>query len=237
MIFSLNPGDCIMQNMGDALKNCVLFDHLPSDKISSLLSKVIYTVKHYRRNEVIFSPHQLCDSLGIILDGKVDIQKIFPSGKMVTINRRGKFDLIADASLFADTEYYPSTIVACVDSHILLFSKTNLMKLFSMDERILSKFLRSVSNRVLALNYTIEILSLCSVAAKISYYLINQYKKHGSNIIRLEFTKKSLAEYLNVSRPTLSRELKNMQKMGIISFDRHHIQINNLDRLVELSSD
>ncbi len=46
--------------------------------------------------------------------------------------------------------------------------------------------------------------------------------------------KKSLAEHLNVSRPTLSRELKNMQDMGIISFNKRTIKIYDLDRLEEL---
>lgn len=223
-----------MRNIGELLKNCVIFDHLSAEEISSILSKITYCIKAYSRNEVIFSPHQLSDTLGIILDGRVDVQKIFASGKAVTVNRRGNFDLIADASLFANIDYYPSTIIACEDCHILLISKPNLMKLFSLDERIISKFLQSVSNRVLALNNIIEILSLSSVTAKISYYLITQYKKHSSSTIYLEFTKKSLAEHLNVSRPTLSRELKNMQDMGIISFNKRTIKIYDLDRLEEL---
>ena len=200
------------------------------------MSDVSCSVKFYKKNEVIFSPHHLADTLGIILDGAVDVQKIFASGKVVTVNRRFQYDLIADASIFANTDTYPSTISACEDTHLFLINKSNLLYLFSKDERILSRFLESVSNRVLALNSTIEILSLSSVPAKIAYFLVLEHRKQKSNTIRLRFTKKSLAEHINVSRPTLSRELKNMQTEGLISFHKRVIEIHSLKKLEELYS-
>jgi CRP-like cAMP-binding protein len=218
------------------LNNCVLFNHLSADQISHILSDITYTIKFYKKNEVVFSPLYPSDHLGIILDGCVDVQKIFASGKAITVNRRFPYDLIADASIFANIECYPSTITTCENSHILLINKDNLLKLFSKDEQIISKFLESVANRVLALNNTIEILSLNSVPAKIAYFLIIEQKKQRSNVIQLKFTKKSLAEHLNVSRPTLSRELKNMQLVGILSFHKRIIEIHNLEKLEELCS-
>ncbi|WP_028307104.1 Crp/Fnr family transcriptional regulator [Desulfitibacter alkalitolerans] len=218
------------------LNNCILFKHLSIDEISQLLSNITYHTRLYKRNEVIFSPHDLADTLGIILEGSVDVQKIFACGKTVTINRRFQYDLIADASIFADIDYYPSTISTCENSHIFLINKSNLLKLFSKDERIMCKFLESVSSRVLALNNTIEILSLNSVSAKIAYFLMIEQKRQKSNIIKLKFTKKSLAEHINVSRPTLSRELKKMQVKGIITFHKRTIEIHCLEKLEELCS-
>lgn len=218
------------------LDHCVLFNHLSKYEIENLLSDIPYTVKDYKKNEVVFSPHHFTDTLGIILDGSVEVQKIFASGKVITVNRRFQYDLIADASLFADIDYYPSTISACENSQIFLINKSNLLKLFSKDEIIMANFLRAVSNRVLALNRTIDILSLNSVPAKIAYFLIMEQKKQKNLTIRLKFTKKSLAEHLNVSRPTLSRELKNLQTQGMISFVKRTIQIHDLEKLEEICS-
>ncbi|AOT69010.1 Crp/Fnr family transcriptional regulator [Geosporobacter ferrireducens] len=225
-----------MHNLINALTHCVLFNHLSMDEVSHLLSDVTYTIKFYKKNEVVFSPHHPSDTLGIILDGSVDVQKIFASGKAITVNRRYSYDLIADASLFANIDCYPSTISTCENSHIFLINKCSLLKLFSKDEKIMSKFLESVSNRVLALNNTIEILSLNSVPSKIAYFLILEQKKQKSNTIKLKFTKKSLAEHINVSRPTLSRELKNLQLQGIISFHKRIIEIHSLEKLEALCS-
>jgi len=220
----------------EQLKKSILFNHLSKEDIEKLLLDITYTVKQFKKNEIIFSPHLPCDTLGIILEGTVEVQKILASGKAVTVTRRTQAELIADASLFAETDYYPSTISACEECYIFLINKSNLLKLFSKDEKIIAKFLESVSNRVLALNNTIEILSLNSVAAKIAYFLLSEYKKQNNNTIILKFTKKTLAEHLNVSRPTLSRELKSLQLMGILSFSKRTIKIHNIAKLEELCS-
>lgn len=223
-----------MDNISRLLNHCKLFNHLSIDEISELLSQITYSVKAYKKNEVIFSPHQATNNLGIILTGVVDVQKIFASGKAITVNRRFHTELIADASLFANIEHYPSTISACENSQILLINKSNLLKLFSLDEMIMINFLECVSNRVLGLNNTIEILSISSVVAKIAYFLILEQKKQRSDIITLKFSKKSLAEHINVSRPTLSRELQKMQQMGIISFEKRTIKILDMEKLEKL---
>lgn len=224
-----------MQDIYGLLVKCSIFNHLSFDEVACLLSNVQYSVKWYKKNEVVFSPHHSLDTLGIILNGSVDVQKIFASGKAITVSKRFQYDLIADASIFANIDCYPSTISACEKSYIFLLHKNNLIKIFSKDEKIMPKFLESVSNRVLALNTTIEILSLGSVSAKIAYYLLSQ-NKQSINIIKLKFTKKSLAEQLNVSRTTLSRELKNLQLQGIISFRKRTIEIHRLDKLEQLCS-
>lgn len=229
-------GGNIMQNSLKLLNKCILFNHLSIEQLAELLSGIPYHVRLFRKNEVIFSPHYPSDILGIILNGSADVQKIFASGKAITVNRRFQYDLIADASLFAKIEHYPSTVSACENSHVFLIAKNDLLKLFSRDERIMSQFLESVSNRVLQLNNTIEIFSLNSVPAKIAYFLLMEQKKQKSNTITLKFTKKALAEHINVSRPTLSRELKNLQLKDIISFQKRTIKIHNLEELEELCS-
>jgi len=225
-----------MDNMIRLLNKCSLFNHLSFEEIEGLLKDIASSIKCYKKNEVIFSPLHPADTLGIILKGSIDAQKIFASGKVVTVSRRFPYDLIADASILANINYYPSTVTACENSHIWLVNRANLLKLFAKDNRLMVKFLESVSNRALALNSLIEILSLNSVPAKIAYFLTMEQKNQKSSTITLKFPKKSLAEQINVSRPTLSRELKKMQLRGIISCHKRTIRIHSLEKLTDLCS-
>jgi CRP-like cAMP-binding protein len=153
----------------------------------------------------------------------------------VTINRRASIDLIADASMFSKTKYYPATISTCSPSNILFMHKNELLKLFSVDQNILYNFLESVSNRTLALNYKIEILSLNYIQERIAHFLIREYENNNnSSVITLPFSKKTLAEHLNVSRPSLSRELKQLEAEGLISFNKQSIKIRDLEGLKKL---
>jgi len=223
-----------MDSMFRLLNNSSLFSHLSVEEIEKLLKDITSSFKCYRRNEVIFSPHQPADTLGILLKGSIDAQKIFASGKVITIGRRFPYDLIADVPIFANTGYYPSTISACENSQIWLVNKANLLKLFTKDTRVMLKFLESVSNRALALSSVVEILSLNSVPAKIAYFLTMEQKIQKSCTITLKFPKKSLAEQINVSRPSLSRELKKMQLSGIISCHKRTIKVHSLEKLATL---
>jgi CRP-like cAMP-binding protein len=218
----------------EALRHCILFQHLTTEEIKALLADIPHRVKTCKKNEIVFSPHHDLDDLGIILEGCVDVQKIFASGKALTVSRRYRYELIADAALFANITCYPSTVTACENSRIFFISKNNLLKLFTLNQTIETKFLECVSNRILALNSTIEILSLGSVPAKIAYFLIHEQRRQASNTIRLMFTKKALAERINVSRPALSKELHSMQNKGLVSVNKRIIQIHNLTSLEDL---
>lgn len=219
------------------LQKCSLFKNKSLSEIEYLLSNISYTIKDFLKNEIVFSYKKTADTLGILLSGCINVQKLFPSGKVVTITTRDIGDLIADASIFSKAQYYPSTIYTCVSSKILFISKTELLKLFSLDEDIIINFLESVSNRALTLNQKIEILSLNSIKERIAFFLLKEYTHNKSYKITLPFSKKIWAEYMNVSRSSLSRELKELCIKDILSFKERTITIINLDALKEILSD
>ena len=217
-----------------ALRQSVLFTTKTPDEIAGLLAKINYRIREFKENEIIFSINQPADTLGIILEGSVDVKKDFLSGKVITVTTRGQFDLLADAAMFAGTQYYPGTLFACKPSRIFLLHRKDLLQLFTLDQAIMLNFLCSVSNRMLALNQKIEILSLSSIQSKIAHFLITESQTRRSKVITLPFSKKAWAEHLNVSRTSLSRELKQLAAADLISFHNRTIHINQLDKLNEL---
>ena len=224
-----------MSTLLSALQTCILFENKTKDEIEYLLSRTIYRIDSFKRNEVIFSHDQSADIMGIILNGAVDIQKFFPSGKVVTIARTNSPSLIGESVIFSDAKHYPNALTAYKQCEILFIHRNEVIKLFSLDNQIMSNFLKSVSNSRLLLEQKIGILSLNSIQERIVCYLIHEYQNlDNSNIIRLPFSKKVWAEYINVSRTSLSRELKKMEQNGIITFKKGNIKIENLKRLKEI---
>lgn len=51
----------------------------------------------------------------------------------------------------------------------------------------------------------------------------------------MPMNRQELAEFLNVKRPSLSRELSNMQRDGIIDVYRSSVKILDMERLRELA--
>lgn len=229
-----------MNRLLSLVQNCSLFKNMSFDEIERLLSDINYRIESFKENEVIFSPVQTADKIGIILSGTVDVQKLFPSGKVVIIERRKSPDLIAESSIFSRLEYYPDTFTAGKPCKILFMLKTELLELFKSNQDFMLNFLESVSNSTLILKHKIGILSLDSIQEKIAGFLIHDKKQsckdNGSNIVTLPFSKKAWAEYMDVSRTSLSRELRDMEKRGIITFQKRIIKILDQEKLEKILS-
>lgn len=223
-----------MDSLFSKLVKCHLFEGVSSDELHHLFSTIHYKIKCFKENEIIFSSHQIADTIGIILSGAVDVQKLFPCGKVVTIARRTSFNLIADAAVFSKSKYYPAIISTCKPCEIVLIPKEQMLKLFTMNLNIMSNFLESVSNNTLVLNQKVELLALNAIAEKIAFYVISESENNNISPITLPFSKKTWAEYMNISRTSLSRELRQLENAGILSFDKRKIWIRNMDKLKKL---
>ena len=56
-------------------------------------------------------------------------------------------------------------------------------------------------------------------------YLSSQAGKSGSNTFDIPFDRQQLADYLNVERTALSKELGKMRAEGLIRCRRNHFEI------------
>lgn len=235
-----------MDSLLTLLEKCSLFKNKSLEEIEFLMAKINYEIKSFTEGENVFSPLQTADKIGIVLSGTVDVQKFFPSGKIIILERKKSPDLIAESTIFSMYPYYPENIAVHKSSKILFIRKTELRNLFALDADFMMNYLESVSNSVLLLKHKIGILSLDSIQEKIAAYLAHNDEpnkhinkdsnKDDSNIINLPFSKKAWAEYMDVSRTSLSRELKKLETAGIISVHKREIEIKDWERLENILS-
>ena len=223
-----------MNELNLQLKKCPLFFNRTSKEICELLSLINYRITSFKRNEAIFSPYQKSMTLGIVLSGSVDILKNYPSGKTLLIARKKPFDLLAEDIVFSELEDYPETYLAATQSDILLIHKNELLKLIHLDHVISTNLIVATSNAVVSIKKCFGVLSLNSIQEKISGYLYHEYLRTNSLNITLPFTKKHWAEHLNISRTSLSRELRILESEKIITFTSRRISIIDFDKLKEL---
>ena len=220
-----------MRKYAEQLLESPLFKNMVLEDIIKTLDKVPYEIKTYNKGEIIAIEGDDCHSLGIILKGQIEIQKIFPSGQVMTINNFKEGNIFGESLVFLDKHSYPATITAMDYSEIMYIEKSNIIKLSVLDTKVLTNFVSILSNRILMLNNRISNLSQDSIRKKIANYLLFEYENQKNLFIELPFSRKKMAELLNIPRPSLSRELTNMRDEGIIDFDKNIIKIIDLDLL------
>ncbi|MBC8591535.1 Crp/Fnr family transcriptional regulator [Wansuia hejianensis] len=220
-----------MEKYLKSLCQCVLFKNVKEEEIYELLKCVPYTVESYEKNEVIAVEDDDCHSLGIILNGNIEIHKPFPSGKVVTINHFKAGNIFGEALVFSGRHVYPATIISSNQSEIMYIKREEIVKMMTFNPQVIENFMGVLSNRILMLNNRITNLSYDTLRKKISNIILLEYNRQNSPYITLPYSRKKMAELLNIPRPSLSRELVNMKDDGLIDFYKNKIKILDLRKL------
>lgn len=214
-----------------SLTKCVLFKTLDREDIKSLLSSLKYSIKHYDKDQTIAIEGDDCNSLGIIIKGNIEIHKSFSSGKVVTINHFTEGNIFGEALVFSGNHTYPATLISTNDTEIMFISREDIVLMMSMNKTVLHNFMNVLSNRILMLNERLTNLSYDSVRKKIANILLLEYARQRSSNLTLPYSRKKMAELLNIPRPSLSRELINMKDEGLIDFYKNKFKILNVKEL------
>ncbi|GAG61087.1 unnamed protein product [marine sediment metagenome] len=223
-----------MNVLSDNLKRCILFEDMKCEDLSNFLNMSNYTIKKYPKGNVVVIEGSKCEELGILLEGLLEVQTLYPSGKLLTFAQLRPVEIFGEAILFSKINKFPATIGAIKDSKIMFIKKEDLINCLTNCHKFMENFLELLSNKLLMLNKKVKMLSLESIRKKIENFLMEEYKKQGSNIIKVSLSRKEMAEHMGIQRPSLSRELIKMRDVGIIDFNREVIIIKDMAALSKL---
>lgn len=207
-----------------------MFKNKSEKEILNLFNDTNYIIKNYSKNDIVALEGDTCTSVGLILDGTIDIKRMLGT-KVIHVSSFGKGHIFGEVILFSDINLYPATVIASNPSKIMFITKNNFIKFCTSHQDFLEMFLNDLSNKIFVLNKSITNLTFNSIKLKICNFLINEYKLQKNENIKLKMTKEKIAESLGITRPSLSRELINMKNMGLIDYSRSHIKILDLEEI------
>lgn len=220
-----------MDEFLDILQKSLLFQQVTPHEIKEILKEASANLVAYPPDAIIAGEGENCASLGIVLAGKIEIQKIYSSGKTVTMAQFREGNIFGEAIIFSQQHLYPGTVVSRSTVKILFLHKTTVISLCGKYPLILESFMMLLSERILMLNKKIKELSLGTIRQKICHFLLEEHKKQNSLMIKLPFSKEALAEHMGIQRPSLSRELIKMREEGLIDFQKKYISIKRIKHL------
>lgn len=213
-----------------------MFRNKSEECILELFSDTDYIIKNYSKNDIIAMEGDTCTSVGLILEGSVDIKRTLGS-KVIYVSSFNKGNIFGEVIAFSDINLYPATVISSSPSKIMFINKINFIHFCTSHEDFLEMFLNDLTNKIFVLNKSITNLTFSSIRQKICNFLISEYKLQNTKKIKLNMTKEKLAESLGITRPSLSRELINMKETGIIDYSRTHINILDLEEIENILID
>ncbi len=175
--------------------------------------------------------------LGVILSGEAAVTKETAAGNRVIMTVVGPGELFGEIAAFSENKYWPATVIAQNSCRVIFLQPEKIVGYCNNNcgrhRLLIMNMLKIISEKAFLLNRKVEYLVIKSLRGKICTYLLEQHKRTGMTTFMMPLNRSELAELLNVSRPSLSREMCRMRDEGIIDFHRSSVRIKNLDALKE----
>ena len=211
-----------MKEYFDILARSSLFSGIPSTDIIALLHCVQARCVSYKKDAMIIEEGEQVKEFGIVLSGHGRSMKWDGSDKLVILTLFKAGSAIG-VLLAANPSHESSVFVqALEDTVVLHISFDKMLSRCSENcprhDAILKNYIKIVSQKGLVLHERISCLLKPTVREKITSYLKRVSVEQKSKTITIPLNRNQMAEYLNVERSALSRELSMMKREGLIDY-------------------
>lgn len=211
-----------------------LFKGVLLSEIDDMLTSFSLSEKEFRKGAVLAEQDEACNRLILLLKGRVRAEMTDPAGKVVKVEDVEAPSPLAILFLFGMNSKFPVRATADTDCTVLVIPKQSVLKMLGRNENLLKNYLDISAEFAARLSQKLFFMSFRTIRQKISMFLIELSRTQHSETVELNKTKSSLAEYFGVSRPSLERELSNMQQDGWIAIEKKKISLLRLDLLTQL---
>lgn len=213
----------------DFYKKNALFQNISEQDIRDALMCLHAYKRSYQKNEIIYHAGSSTGFIGLILQGSVIVERNDAWGNRMILTAFSKGDFFAEAYAMNPQSVIPVDIIAreastviflgigiiasrsCAVPHALHQITVNLLKI-SLQKNIL------LSNRSF-------LLASKTMREKILGYLTHVSLQEHSSEFDIPFNRQQLADFLNLDRTALSKELSKMQADGLIAFRKNHFRL------------
>ncbi len=209
---------------GEVLLRCRLFKGFSPEEMKSWAEKFACSFAAYQKDDVVFREEDRVGKLAVVVSGEFFAGKTTGSGAntLTNVYRAGGLFGIPE---FCTTRATWARACRCTAAGELLWFDPRPLMRADEDEAALRANLRfrenlesALANHAVKLFYRTEVISTQPLRARVLLFLKMMRERYGNETgqIRLHMNRTQLAEYLAVDRSTLSRELRSMEKDGLL---------------------
>lgn len=221
----MKPFDEIKQ-----LKDMPLFRNMDDKEFSDAVSGLKLFTKQYAKNAVILHAGDTTSYMGIVVSGSIRIEH------SDLLGNRTIFGLVAAGNVFVGSYGLFRTIPLLVDVtarencvvsfiQISQFIAEPVHAFSGWESKLMVNLLKLMCQKNLQFSQRNLHTSPKTARTRILSYLESVSLQTKSNEFDIPFDRQHLADYLNLDRSALSKELGKMRDEGLIQFRKNHFCI------------
>lgn len=203
-----------------------------SIQLQNFIQLARYTRKIEKGN-YLFQEGQKAEELFIVIKGKIQISKMVPDGRELTIRMCSTGELIGEIPLFCASPKYMLDAKIVEDGEIAVIHKDDLEEKLSTDHSLSLQFMKWLNGQLLRNQTKFRDLILHGKKGALYSTLIRLCNSYGivreqGIVIDQPMTNQEIANFCGTSREVANRLLSELRKNNIISIDKGIITIHNL---------
>ncbi len=211
------------------LQKTILFRDMTEAEITEAVQVLEAYEKRYEKGETLLTAGSITERLGLVLEGSVRIESNDIWGNRTIISHAGMGQVFAETYALLENEPMLVDVTASEDCRVLFLRSGRIQSLkFSLKSwtlKYITNLLTISTHKNLILSGRSFHTAPKNIRGRVMSYLNSvSLQKHTSEF-DIPFDRQQLADYLNLERSALSKELGKMQRDGLISVRKNHFKI------------
>lgn len=195
-------------------------------------------MQHVSKKEVLYFPTESSESVYILKEGKVKISKVTGDGKEIILSIISPGELFGELAVTGQQEREEKAEVL-EDAIVCVISLEDMKCLMQSIPSLNTEVLKRLGIRVKKVQNRLEAL-ICKNAEQRVRALIKEIcEEHGRKIagnpeqveVKLGLTHADIAKLTATCRQSVSALLRDLEKQGLIKYDRRRIFVRDLSLL------
>lgn len=211
------------------LQKTMLFRGMTDSEIAEALQVLEAHEKRCEKDETLLTAGSVTERIGLILEGSVTIESNDAWGNRTIISHVGCGQVFAETYALLENEPMLVDVVASEDCRILFLRSGRIQSLQNCPNPWTLKYITNLLTISMHKNLILSGRSFHTapktIRGRVMAYLNSVSLQRGSREFDIPFDRQQLADYLNLERSALSKELGKMQREGLIYCRKNHFVI------------
>ena len=211
------------------LKKTMIFQGMDDNELTASLDFFRAYEQNFKKGSTILHAGDLTDKMGLVMEGSVTVESDDAWGNRSILSKVEAGGFFAETYAVLPKEPLLVNVIANEDCHILFLRIGSLKQLQNNMEQWMIKF---VSNLLMLSMHKNLMLSSRSfhtapktIRGRVMAYLNSVSMQKHAREFNIPFDRQQLADYLNLERTALSKELSKMKADGLIDYYKNSFKI------------
>ena len=195
--------------------------------------------KNYDSEEYVITQGDAVSYIYIILSGQVEITKSNFSGQKNIVSVLAPGRIFGEGLVCTRQRLSPISASSTQKTELFCIPYQNVIGSCehncSFHHQLIFNMMILLGEKNYQLNTKMDLLLLKGLREKIATYLLREAEKRDTTSFTIPLNRNQLAEYLNVSRPSMCRELGKMKDDGLIDYYQNSFKIIDIAQLKKFS--